>query len=292
MKTSYKLLMLALMAVVLVNCTGEIKYETLESGISYRFVDKNEGEKAKDGDIMVIDMVNQWNDSVLFQSNPETHMIINPNRAPQILKEVLDLCSEGDSMQVKFTLKQYAELTRMPLTDDMDTSETVSMQLRVREIENETAYLERLKSDQLREDRQLIEKYLSENNLEAEQTEDGLYYVIEKAGSGAKPEDGQEVHVNYVLQLLDGKHIDTSLEDVARDNGIFNERREYKPFSFTLGRRQVIQGWDKGIALLNKGTKARLLIPSGLGYGPNARPGSPIPANAVLIFDVELVDIK
>jgi FKBP-type peptidyl-prolyl cis-trans isomerase len=61
--------------------------------------------------------------------------------------------------------------------------------------------------------------------------------------------------------------------------------------SFLLGRGNVIQGWDEGIALLNKGGKATLYIPSPLAYGKNS-PTAAIPPNAVLIFDVELIDAK
>ena len=83
--------------------------------------------------------------------------------------------------------------------------------------------------------------------------------------------------VHYTLKTLDGKAIESS-----RDRG--------QPFPFTLGQRQVIPGWDEGIALLKKGGKATLIVPSGLAYGPNA--SGPIAANSVLLFDVELVDVK
>ena len=59
-----------------------------------------------------------------------------------------------------------------------------------------------------------------------------------------------------------------------------------------VGAQQVIPGWDEGLQLMSEGEKARLYIPSRLAYGPNPRYGSPIPANSVLIFDVEIVDIK
>jgi hypothetical protein len=62
------------------------------------------------------------------------------------------------------------------------------------------------------------------------------------------------------------------------------------PFEFTLGQGQVIQGWDQGIAALPKGSKATLYIPSPLGYGERGA-GADIPANAILSFDVELVNI-
>ena len=63
------------------------------------------------------------------------------------------------------------------------------------------------------------------------------------------------------------------------------------PIDFPVGMGQVIAGWDEGIMLLNKGDKARFVIPSDLGYGAQGA-GGVIPPNATLIFDVELMDIK
>ena len=64
-----------------------------------------------------------------------------------------------------------------------------------------------------------------------------------------------------------------------------------KPIQFPLGKRKVIAGWEEGIALLNIGAKAKFVIPPHLAYGPGGR-GNIIPANATLIFDVELIDIQ
>jgi FKBP-type peptidyl-prolyl cis-trans isomerase FkpA len=63
------------------------------------------------------------------------------------------------------------------------------------------------------------------------------------------------------------------------------------PFDFVLGQGQVIPGWDQGLAVLPKGSKATLYIPSSLGYGERGA-GGDIPPNAILSFDVELVDVK
>lgn len=110
-----------------------------------------------------------------------------------------------------------------------------------------------------------------------ETTDSGLRFAILENGEGeVRPEDGQVVSVHYTGWLEDGSSFDSSLE-------------RGQPFSFPLGQQMVIPGWDEGIALLEVGDKARLIIPSELAYGEAGRPG--IPPNATLIFDVELMDI-
>ena len=115
--------------------------------------------------------------------------------------------------------------------------------------------------------------------------------MIETPGQGAQPQEGNKVKVNYTGYLLSGKVFDTSLEAVAKKHGIHNAQRPYEPFVFQIGAGQVIRGWDEGIQLLRPGAKAKLLVPSTLAYGARAQ-GDSIPANSVLVFDVELVAVE
>jgi peptidylprolyl isomerase len=94
----------------------------------------------------------------------------------------------------------------------------------------------------------------------------------------AMPKVGQKVSVHYSGYNKDGSMFDSSVE-------------RGQPYTFSLGRGQVIKGWDEGIGMLRKGEKAKLIIPYQLAYGEAGRPPQ-IPAKATLVFDVELVDIK
>lgn len=111
-----------------------------------------------------------------------------------------------------------------------------------------------------------------------ETTDSGLYYVIDEEGKGDNASKGSKVSVHYKGELLDGTVFDSSY-------------KRNQPIDFTLGVGQVIPGWDEGIGLLNKGAKARLIIPSDLAYGA-AGAGGVIPPNATLKFTVELVDFS
>lgn len=111
-----------------------------------------------------------------------------------------------------------------------------------------------------------------------ETTKSGLRYQIIQKGTGKKAEKGDMVSVHYKGQLADGTVFDSSY-------------KRKQPLDFQVGVGQVIQGWDEGICLLNVGDKARLVIPSDLGYGPTGA-GGVIPPNATLVFDVELMGVK
>jgi FKBP-type peptidyl-prolyl cis-trans isomerase len=110
-------------------------------------------------------------------------------------------------------------------------------------------------------------------------TPSGLQYWDIKLGTGATAQRGQKVKVDYTGWLTNGKKFDTSV-----GTG--------KPFAFTVGEGQVIQGWDEGIQGMKVGGKRQLRIPPKLGYGDSGTPGGPIPPNATLIFDVRLVSVQ
>jgi peptidyl-prolyl cis-trans isomerase A (cyclophilin A) len=125
----------------------------------------------------------------------------------------------------------------------------------------------------------------------AETTESGLMYIIKEQGAGAKAVIGSNLEVDYAGGFLDGKLFDTSIEERAKEAGIYNAGRQYAPLPLKCGVGQVIKGWDEGLQLLNEGGKATFIIPAALGYGENGYPPV-IPANATLVFDVELVKVN
>jgi FKBP-type peptidyl-prolyl cis-trans isomerase len=108
---------------------------------------------------------------------------------------------------------------------------------------------------------------------------DGLKYTDDQVGTGVEAVAGKTAVVHYTGWLVaDGKKFDSS-----KDRG--------QPFSFPLGRGQVIKGWDEGVAGMKVGGKRTLIIPPELGYGARGAPGA-IPPNAALKFEVELLDVR
>jgi FKBP-type peptidyl-prolyl cis-trans isomerase len=107
----------------------------------------------------------------------------------------------------------------------------------------------------------------------------GMKVEIIKEGTGEGCKNGDTVTVHYVGTLENGTKFDSSV-----DRGI--------PFSFPLGAGQVIKGWDLGVLGMKVGEKRKLTIPPYLAYGETGTPGGPIPPNATLIFEVELLGIN
>lgn len=124
----------------------------------------------------------------------------------------------------------------------------------------------------------LMKVYLSKNKITVKPTASGLYFINKKAGSGIQAEKGKLVKVHYTGYLLDGSKFDSSI-----DRG--------EPLEFKLGEGQVIKGWDEGIAMMKVGGKAKLIVPSKLGYGDRGA-GQTILPYSPLVFDVELIDVK
>lgn len=115
----------------------------------------------------------------------------------------------------------------------------------------------------------LINDYIALNSLDAVETEDGIFHVIEQTGGAEKPTVDNTVTVNYNGYLLNGESFD------ANDNATFS-------------LDGLIRGWQLAIPLLGRGGSGTFIIPPQLGYGSSG--SGPIPGNAVLVFDIELVD--
>ena len=106
----------------------------------------------------------------------------------------------------------------------------------------------------------------------------GLQVLDLVPGTGAQPQPGQTCSTNATLWLLDGTKIWSSLDG------------DGAPFEFALGASNIIRGWNEGVAGMKAGGKRRLAVPPELGYGTEGRP--PVPPDAWLIFEIELLAVK
>ncbi|GAC1589185.1 MAG: hypothetical protein NVS3B25_06570 [Hymenobacter sp.] len=239
-------------------------------------------------------------DSVLMSSRrmqPTPQPVALPAQpVPGGMEEALGLLLPGDSAVFRFPADTvFAKTFRQPVPPFIRASgNTLVVLASARELlsmAEMTARQEKLQTEALKQaqlkavaqtakDAAIIQAYLKKNKLVAKKLAGGTFYLVTRPGKGLPPKKGQTVRVRYRGTVLaTGQEFDSSA------------KHGNEPIAFALGTGQVIPGWDQGIAMLTKGSKAVLLIPSPLAYGPRGA-GADIPANAVLRFEVELVDFK
>jgi FKBP-type peptidyl-prolyl cis-trans isomerase len=206
--------------------------------------------------------------------------------------------TEWYNIKLSISMQWYALSVRRSVGNllycDPETFET-ELEKKSRKEEEEKEFNEKMQKQnvmtQLRKNQEtkVLAKYLEDNKIYVKPTVSGLYYIEEIKGQGANPTKGCVVMVNYTGRLLEnGKIFDTNNEATAKQAGLFNEGRLYQPIEFSIGRGQVIPGWDEGVSLMSLGSKGQLIIPSSIGYG--AQGGGEIPPFSTLVFDIELVN--
>lgn len=252
----------------------------------------------KEGDVVELRIKQKINDSLMANSDAANmgKPVPIPVQASPIKGDLMTgipLMKEGDSTVFRIRLDTILNRAHQNMPDWAPKNAYVIWEVKLEKIKHKAeveAEMAKSREEAMAQvkvqaatDDKLIQEYLGKKGVtNAKKTASGLYYVIHKEGAGPLAAAGQKVSVNYTGVNMDGETFDSSVDSA------FNH---VAPIEFPLGQHNVIAGWDEGIALMNKGAKATLYIPSGLAYGPQAR-GPKIPANAILIFDVELVDVK
>lgn len=284
--------------VSMVSC--QKRTETTSDGIEYTYIEEGE-EKPKNGEFVIYHYTAKTESDSVFLSSYDFptpgYMQYSDSTDQEVtgINEIFQGLKKGDSIVVKSTAEKIFGPGLPPfLTNDQN----ISLSIGVVDVLQEAVFQDYFndlytasQGKQTEKDIKIIEDYIAENNLNAIKTESGLFYVIEEEGNGPEVDKGDNISVNYTGYVVDGSIFDTSLEDVARANNTFNEARPYAPLEIEVGAGSVIAGWDEGLQYLREGSKAKLLIPSTLGYGER-QVSEEIKANSVLIFDVEVTQVK
>jgi FKBP-type peptidyl-prolyl cis-trans isomerase len=280
----YFLLLGFLHAAATVSSQSVEGYTKTPRGLLYQLVIDAGQPKGSLGDIIKMNTVySTWNDSVLFSTyeggmGPVQFTISPPSYNGDPMEGFI-LLGEGDS--ALFLMPVDSAFKNQELPPFAKKGEYVKVGVSVLSRMSKETY-ERKKAEEAKKQTEMeaitIEDFLTRNGLSAKKTASGLYYIISEQGTGAKAAAGSTVTVNYTGKLLDGKVFDSSLKPGRQ------------PYSFKLGVGQVIKGWDEGIALFSAGGKGTLLIPSAMGYG--SRGSGQIPPNSILIFDIELLEVR
>ena len=279
---------------------------TEKDAIEFTYV-KEGKEKPANGDFLLYNLeILTQSDSVIYSTLTQPfpgYLMANDTIKPQNgMDEIFLSLRKGDSITFEAAAKiVFSGNQPAPIKEDDKIKVRLGAYEMKTEAEMQAFYEEAMMKEQeksaeraktlLVEEAKTIDAYLAKNNLKGQKTASGLVYVIEREGTGDSTTVGSTLYVNYAGYLLDGPLFDTSYPELAKANNMFSEERPYEPLPVNVGMGQVIPGWDEGLMLLKKGSKAKLIIPSPLGYGEGGA-GAMIPANSILVFDVEVTDIK
>ena len=310
-----RILTLAVLGAAIISNTGCNSSGGLKKthGIEYKIIKDVPGPTAKLGDIIEFHIIAKIDTMVLADSRkqqngkPAVGRVDSIKRVGQF-QAIFPYLSVGDSAVEYISCDTIInslteqERTQQPLPPWMKKGKKITVSIVLVSIKSMDQYKKEMEAEQAKMqqemqqkaqaqmpvDDKIIQDYLAKNNVKATKTASGLYYVITKEGKGDLAKPGQDVTMKYIGKTPDGKApFDANVDESFN----YKKDKEKTPFSFTLGQGQVIKGWDEGVQLLKKGSRANFYIPSPLGYGPQSM-GPDLPANSVLIFNVEVVDIK
>jgi FKBP-type peptidyl-prolyl cis-trans isomerase len=304
--------------IILVSCGSDSRFpgytRAKESGLHYKFFVHNDNDSARkpsvgDGIQLRYIIYKYPNDSVIVDSknvaesgDGYARFGLSKPTFKGSFEEGLLMMIEGDSASFiisadSFFLKtmRYNELPKgfspgMFLRGVFKLGKVITKKELEENIAQQKKEMEEMMMKRAEEEKKLLSDFIDKNKITQIAEESGLIVIVSKEGKGKQPKAGDTVVVNYTGMLLDGKVFDTSLENVAKANNIFQNGRPYEPLKFPLGMGMVIPGWEEGISKLKKGSKARFIIPSSIAYGANGAPPV-IPPFSTLIFDVELVNV-
>lgn len=270
-------------------------------GYEYKVCDDNDGEVPQTGEFVFFDLVIKSGDSLLQssfdQGQPLAAKLDSDNKMYGNFAPVIDMIrtmTPGDSCILYFPKDSFANAGGPSMAMYADV---LTYEVKMREIKNEEAY--KIYQDSINAVRNaeaeivrareaevssfvvnLLNDYKNGALDNVQTTASGLKYVIHEEGNPEiKVNAGDYVSVHYYGVL-------------EKDMSMFdNSFAPGRPIQFTVGRREVIEGWDEGLQLLNEGGKATLIIPFELAYGKAGRAPS-IPEEANLVFYVEMEKVE
>ena len=287
MKYPYAILMLIFIGFFYQN--GLAQYEgytpSPDNAYWYKYIERGNGAIVDSGLVVEV-LVHQYieNPDTIFIdrkfSGPQPALLRNPSADP-ILRALMGK-KVGDSVSIIIPLKGRL---RDAMPDYVIGNDAwMRMETRILLVEEEKAHTARkekekemAKAAQLVIDEEKIKVYLKESKLEGFQKDpSGVYYKLKNEGEGRNIQKGASITVHYKGYFLSGEGFDSSYD---RGN----------PFKCVIGVNQVILGWENGLPLFKKGQMGTIIIPSAYAYGE--RESGTIPANSILIFDIEVIDI-
>ncbi len=287
-------------------------YKKINPQLQYAFIiNKPTLPHPQEGDQIMLNMQSVCNNRLMystaqaFKGKPAVYGVAKPIFKGDLIEAIM-LMTPGDSIVCLVDADALFKNSKTKKPDFIKTGDKMQYFIKLVSIkpkeqvqkEQQAAFMKQMKEQQAKQkaaaakqlvqDDKALKAYFTRKHISPIKTASGLYYTMLEEGTGEKPLPGDSITMNYTGTLLDGTRFDSNTDTAFH---------HVQPFQFVLGRGAVIKGWDEGVALLKTGSKATLYIPSPLAYGAQARPGSGanpkgIPANSILLFDVQLAGSK
>ncbi|MGB3464569.1 MAG: FKBP-type peptidyl-prolyl cis-trans isomerase [Cyclobacteriaceae bacterium] len=288
------LVLLSVIISLLISCDDKQQLET-RSGLKVDLIKKGEDTPAIKGGIAMLNISYETEDGKVLFSSEERGGAVPVRMTDEdkgLLDEVVDILNVGDSVIFEIPAEDLFEKTYgTSLPDSIARGSKLRFYLGLENTLTMTAYegimeeerekqmqvWKKAEKEQLEKEIAAIDSRLDEGGEKYQKLDSGVRLIIQKEGSGEKPQNGDLLNVYY-----EGRYFETGEEFDARS-------KDEKPLSFRLGSG-VIQGWNEAFATLKEGAEATIYVPSSLGYGPVDYQS--IPANSILVFNVELVKVE
>ena len=263
-------------------------FQKTKGGMPYKIF-HGKGEKpVKVGAFLKYHIINKLNDSILFDSHTGIpgYFRVDGNQQPYNITEILLSLKKGDSVYAVQMVDSLLKENPMGLPPQFKKGDRLITLLTVLDvIDSVDAYTaDQNKEQELKAKSEIqdIENYLSKKNIKTQKTASGSFVEILEPGSGDLAEPGSHVSVKYTGTTFDGTTFDSNIDTSFHHT---------EPLEFTIGSRQMVNGFDEGIRALNKGAKARIYIPSIQAFGANPGQGSKLKPYDNVIFYVEVLDV-
>jgi len=272
---------------LLFSCGNKTTYTKHEKGFEYLFYTHNEdATKPKVNDVMVLNMDYYFNDdSLLFSSSelstPFRMKLKRSVPTGETIDDALSLLHIGDSASFKINANLFYTITKkvdVPL--NVKLSDQITFYVKLKEIISyEKFQNQKIKprNDTPKDEQRLLKRYIEMSNITVEPTHSGLYFIEDIKGKGEKPKIGDKITLNYSGYYVNGESFTSTYESG-------------KPSVFTLGKDDLIPGFQEGISMMQKGGHYTLIIPSYLAYGEMGN--ELIAPNKTLIFEIDILDIR
>ena len=270
-------------------------YRLSETGMKFKFFKDEKGPTANIGDFVSLDMIMYSPDGEILRSSyKEGKPVLFPVKLSAFegdIYEAVSMLSENDSAEFLINAdSMYAKVFRKPKPSSISQGGDLKVVIRAYKVRSQVEYqkeqellyaqhlkeTEKLRLQRRKKDDIQIKEYLSDLGVEGyNKTDLGVYIKIIDEGKGKQINDGQAVVFHYKGSLLNG----VVFENTFPSN---------TPFSFTIGQKEVIPGWEDAMKNLKVGSTATVVIPSDLAYADHAK-GDAIPVHSILVFEIKIL---